>query len=109
MASKTDLRAYFKCKAAGSEGQVAKIQIENPEIIIAATENVNRAEIEIVIDVVEKSTARKNRYQNIPKQIQIEIEWYALERSTKDTLDEFSKQYPKFTFKRTSINSWKTL
>ena len=27
--------------------------------------------------------------------------------STKDALAKFSKQYPKYTFKRTSINSWK--
>ena len=67
MASKTDLRAYFKHKAAGSEGPVAKKQIANPEMIIPATENVNRAKIEMVIDEVGKSTARKIHYKNIPK------------------------------------------
>ena len=54
MRSKTDLRAYFKRKGAGSEGPVAKKQIANPEMIIPATENVNRAEIELVIDELEK-------------------------------------------------------
>ena len=33
MASKADLQAYFKLKAATSEGPVAKKQIENPEKI----------------------------------------------------------------------------
>ena len=41
MTPKTDLKAYFKRKAAGYEGPVA-----NPEMIIPATENVNRTEIE---------------------------------------------------------------
>ena len=86
MASKTDLRAYFRCKAAGSEGPAAKKkQIANLEMTIPATENVNRAEIEMVIN------------------------WNSLDHSTKDALEKFSKQYPKFTFKCTSINSWKTL
>ena len=78
-------------------------------MIISATENVNRAEIEVVIDEVEKSTARKNYHSNIPKSIRIEVRRYAVDHSTKGALEKFSKQYPKFTFKCTSINSWKTL
>ena len=38
----------------------------NPEIIAFATEHVNRAETEMVMDEVEKSTARQS-YNNIPK------------------------------------------
>ena len=76
-------------------------------MIIPATENVNRAEIEMVIDEVEKSTARKN-YYNIPKHIWIEVGRYALNHNTKDALEMISKQYSKFTDKQTSINSWKT-
>ena len=41
MVSKTDLRAYFKRKAARSEGPAAKNQIANAEMIIPTTENVN--------------------------------------------------------------------
>ena len=48
MASKADLRAYFKRKAAGSEEPVAKKQIANLEMIIPATENIDRPEIEMV-------------------------------------------------------------
>ena len=44
----TDLRAYFKRKTAGSEELVAKKQIANPEMIIPATENIDRSEIEMV-------------------------------------------------------------
>ena len=37
----------------------------------------------------------------------MEVGKYTLARSTKDALAKFSKQCAKFTFKRTSINSWK--
>ena len=60
MPSKTDLRAYFKRKAAVFGGPVAKKKIANPEMIIPSIENVNRAETEKVIDEVEKSTAWEN-------------------------------------------------
>ena len=38
----------------------------------------------------------------------MEVGKYALARNTKDVLAKFSKQHMKYTFKRTSINSWKT-
>ena len=104
--SKTDLRAYFKRRATGSNGSAAKKKNPNPEIIASAKENVNRAKIEMVLDEVEKSTARQS-YNDIPKYIRMEVGKYALAHSTKDALAKFSKQYPKYTFKRTSINSWK--
>ena len=71
----------------------------------SATEHVNRVEIEMVMDEVEKSTARQS-YNNIAKHIRMEVGKYGLTHSTKDALAKFSKQYPKYTFKRTSINSW---
>ena len=37
----------------------------------------------------------------------MEVGKYALTHITKDALAKFSKQYPKYMFKRTSINSWK--
>ena len=106
MSSKTDLRAYFKRKATGSDGPAAKKKNPNPKISASPTEHVNRGKIEMVMDEVEKSTARQS-YNNIPKHIRMEVGKYALAHSTKDALAKFSKQYPKYTFKRTSINSWK--
>ena len=106
MSSKTDLRAYFKRRATGSDGPAAKKKNPNPEIIASAKENVNRARIEMVLDEVEKSTARQS-YNNIPKYIRMEVGKYALAHSTKDALAKFSKQYPKYILKQTSINSWK--
>ena len=59
----------------GPEGPAEKKNkhIAISEMIVAATENVNRAEIEMAIDDVEKSTAQKNHYCNIPKHIWIEV------------------------------------
>ena len=104
MSSKTDLRACFKHRATGSDGPAAKKKNPNPEIIASVTEHVNRAKIEMVMDEVEKSTASQS-YNNIPKHIRIGK--YALAHSTKDAFAKFSKRYPKYTFKRTSIKSWK--
>ena len=104
MSSKTDLRACFKCRATGSDGPAAKKKNSNPEIIASTTEHVNRAETEMVIDDEATSTARQS-YNNIPKHICMEVGKYALAHNTKDALAKFSKQHPKYTFKRTSINS----
>ena len=60
MSPKTDLRAYFKSRATGSDGPAAKKKNPNPEIIASPTEHVNRAEIETVMDKVEKSIARQS-------------------------------------------------
>ena len=65
MSSKTDLGAYFKRTVTGSEGTTAKKKNPNPEIIASATEHVNRAEIEVVMDEVEKSNACQS-YSYIP-------------------------------------------
>ena len=97
--SKTDLRAYFKCRATGSDGPNSKKKNSNPEIIASTTEHVNRAEIEMVVDEVKKSTARQS-YNNISKHFRMEVGNYALAHNTKDALAKFSKQYPKYTFNR---------
>ena len=39
MFSKIDLRAYFKCRATGSDGPTAKKKNRNPEIIASGTED----------------------------------------------------------------------
>ena len=83
MTPKTDLSAYFKRKATESKGPVAKEQM-----IIPATENANKTETEMTTDDVEKSAAQKNHYNNIPKHIRIESGRYALDHSTKDTLEK---------------------
>ena len=58
MSSKTDLRAYFKRRATVANGPTAKKKNPNPEIIASTTEHANRAEIEMVMDEVEKSKSK---------------------------------------------------
>ena len=60
MSSKTDLRAYFKCRVTGSDGPAAEKKKPSPEIIASATEHVNRAKIEMVMREAEKSAARQS-------------------------------------------------
>ena len=62
-------------------------------MIIPATEKVNRAEIEMVIQ--EESAARKNHYNNISIHIQIEVGRYAFDHSIQDALKEFFKKISK--------------
>ena len=87
---KKDLRAYYKCRVTGSDGSTDKKKNPNPEIIASATEHVNRAEIEMVMDEVGKSAARQN-YNKIPKHIRMEVGKYTSAHSTKDALGKFSK------------------
>ena len=60
MLSKTYLTAYFKWWATGSNGSAAKKKNPNPEIIASTTEHANIEEIEMVMDDIEKSTARQS-------------------------------------------------
>ena len=57
-----------------SVGPVAKRQIVNLEMIILATENVSKGEIEMVKDEMQKLTALENYYKNMRKHIQIFID-----------------------------------
>ena len=82
MLSKTDLRAYFKRRATGSNGPAAKNKNPNPEIIASATEHVIRAEIEVVMDEIEKSTARQS-CNKIPKHIRMKAGKYGLAHSSR--------------------------
>ena len=67
--NKNDMKNRLKGKWK-RKGTNAKKQIAYPEMIIPKNENVNRAEIKIVIDEEEKSTARKNYYNIIvPKML----------------------------------------
>ena len=43
MSPKTDLRAYFKRTATGSDGPTVKKKNPNPEIIASATEHVKQS------------------------------------------------------------------
>ena len=54
MSSKTNLRTYLKRRTTASDAPAAKKKNPNPEIPAFATEHVNTAEFEMVMDEVEK-------------------------------------------------------
>ena len=56
--------------------------------IIPITENVKMTETKMIIDEIENTTVWKNNYNGILNQIQIEFGRYALDHSTKDTLEK---------------------
>ena len=66
-------------------------------MIISATENVNRAEIEMVIDVAEKQTVRKCCCNNILRHIRIEVGRCALDHSTKDAHEKIQNSIQNLT------------
>ena len=107
MASKTDLRSYFKRKAEESKPASKKVKLASPEIIVSASENVNPAEIEIAKDEVKKSV-RAEHYAIISENIRKDVGKYAMANGTNAAIKKFAKLYPKFTFKRATINTWKT-
>ena len=46
-------------------------------------------------------------YQNVPEKVKIEVGRFAAANGTKEAIKRYSKIYPKYNFKRTSVNSWK--
>ena len=78
----------------------------NPDIIIYAAENVTPAEIDMVKDEVKTSVLPK-KYVLMPEHIKREVGNYAIVNGTKAHINKFQKRYPKYDFKRTTVNSWK--
>jgi len=69
----------------------------------------NNGELEMIRSEVEKSTSRSSHYASIPETIRAEVAKYALVHGTSAALTKFSNKYPKLTFRRTTINSWKRM
>ena len=56
---------------------------------------------------VKKESAKIPKYQNIPEKLRKEVGRYALIYGTKAVVDKYSKIYPKYNLKCTSVNTWK--
>ena len=107
MASKTDLRSYFKKIDSNNEmsssSQKAPRLFQSASIIITG-----EAEIQYVEQEVKKQVAKSTvKYSNVPSKIKGEIGRYALIHGTKSAIDRFSKVYTKYSLKRTTVNGWK--
>ena len=104
MASKRDVRSCFSAK--GNESKRSRISI--PEIVITATDIASQAEVEMSKEEVKKESTKRKTYQNVPEKVRKEVGRYALIHGTKAAVDKYSKIYPKYDLKRTSVNTRKT-
>ena len=107
MASKTDLRPYFKKIDSNNEtspsSQKAPRLFQSVSIIITREAEIQYVEQEVKKEVV-KSTVK---YSNVPSKIKEDIGRYALIHGTKSAIDRFSKVRTKYSLKRTTVNGWK--
>ena len=94
--TKKDLRTYFKRKETENEQNPSSkmVQLSSPEIIVPATENVSRVEIEFTKEEI-KASVRPEQYTPEKKK---KVAKYMIMHGTKAVVDRFSKLYPKYTF-----------
>ena len=104
MASKRDVRSSFSAK----ENESKRSRISISEIIILATDNATQAEVDMAKDKVKKESAKRQKYQNVTEKVRKEVRRYALIHGTKAAVDKYSKIFPKYDLKCTSVNTWKT-
>ena len=103
MASKTDLRSYFKKIDSNNETSSS-----SQKLFQSASNITGEAEIQYVEQEVKKQVAKSTvKYSNVPSKIKEEIGRYALIHGTKSAIDRFSKVYTKYSLKRTTLNGWK--
>ena len=106
MASKKDLRSYFNLVSEKKKKKDSAVSIS--EIIVSETSDVSQAEVDMAREQVKKQVMQRKSYQVVPEKVKIEVGRYAPLNGTKATLKRYSKVYPKYDQKRTSVNSWKS-
>ena len=106
MASKTDLRPYFK--KVDSDYETLTSSQKTPRLFQSASNITDEAEVQYVEKEVKKQVEKSTvKYSNVPSKIKEEIGSYALIHGTKSAIDRFSKVYTKYSLKRTTVNGWK--
>ena len=105
MASKKDLRSYFNVV---SERKKKDSAVSISEIIVSETSDVSQAEVDMAREQVKKQVMQRKSYQVVPEKVKIQGGRYAALNGTKAALKRYSKIYPKYDLKRTSVNSWKS-
>ena len=106
MASKRDLRTYFHVVSEKKKKKDSAVSIS--EIIVSETNDVSQAEVDMAREHVKKQIMHRKNYQVVPEKVKIEVGRYAAVNGTKTALKRYSKIYPKYDLKRTSVNSWKS-
>ena len=99
--------AYFKKKSQAEVETDDEIQVTR--ILSAATENVSEAELTFAEEELNKSYSRPHRYsKDIPDSVKIEVSRHARDLGTASAIKKYTIKYPKYTFNRTTVNSWKS-
>ena len=106
MASKKDPRSYFNVVSEKKKKKDSAVSIS--EIIVSETSDVSQAEVGMAREQVKKQVIQRKSYQVVPEKVKIEVGRYAALNGTKAALKRYSKIYPKYDLKRTSVNSWKS-
>ena len=106
MASKKDLCSYFNVVSEKEKKKHSAVSIS--EIIVSETSDVSQAEVDMAREQVKKQVMQRKSYQVVPEKVKIEVGRYAALNGTKAALKRYSKIYPKYDLKRTSVNSWKS-
>ena len=97
--------AYFK-KESQSKDETDGIQITN--VLNSVTENVTSAEVAYAEEEMQKTYERPKKYQvEIPAKINKEVGLYARDFGTASAIKKFTTKYPKYSFIRTTVNTWK--
>ncbi|MCH2406248.1 MAG: hypothetical protein MK200_08665, partial [Nitrosopumilus sp.] len=73
---------------------------------MSTSNNVASAELAMAEQEVQKSLKKKT-YQDIPRKIKLEVAKHAKFHGTSSAIQKYSKLHPKYTFHRTTVNSWK--
>ena len=72
------------------------------------TENVSNAELSFAEEEIEKCYKPPLQYQReIPQSVKTEVSKHARDFGTASAVKKYTMKYPKYTFKRTTVNSWK--
>ena len=103
--NKEKFLAYFK-KKSQSKDEADDFQIIN--VLTSVTENVTSAELAYAEEEMQKTYERPKKYQvEIPAKIKKEVGLYARDFHTASAIKKFTTKYPKYSFIRTTVNTWK--
>ena len=97
--------AYFK-KKSQSKDETKGIQITN--VLTSVREKVTSAEFAYAEEEMQKTYERQIKYQvEIPARIKKEVDLCAKDFGTASAFKKFTTKYPKYSFSRTTVNTWK--
>ena len=89
-----------------SKDETDGIQITN--VVTSVTENVASWELAYAEKEMQKTYERPKKYQvEIPVKIKKEVALYARDFGTASAIKKFTTKYPKYSFIRTTVNTWK--